>query len=227
MLIDLDALKASPSDYDLYQIAYRRAGATTGVHDIGDISELKIGPNLRFRLAEASIQHEAAIAAAAAPPPPPPAPTELQINFADVEAEQQRDIQRRADAASARNRLDQYSNEQGLEPSDHNVNLIKDFVNQSAGYWSAEIIDVAVSYLRDKLTWKPKEQPAPTPPAATVEVLEPLPNGEPRLPIDASEFLMRRASVKQLLDLNQRRREASGQTIIGKGKQINRIGSKF
>src|SRR5258708_5564206 len=146
MILDLEKLKASPSDYDLYQIAYRRAGATTGVHDIGDISDLKIGPNLRFRLAEASIQHEAAIAAAkraaAAPPPKPVEPLPPQI---DIDADLKRDLQRAADQARATNRLNEYV-AVGLEDTQANADLIKNFVETSAarGYWSYEVIEVAI-----------------------------------------------------------------------------------
>ncbi len=164
MILDLDKLKASPADYDLYQIAYRRAGATTGVHDIGDISDLKIGPNLRFRLAEASIQHEAAIAA----------------------------------------------------------DLIKNFVETSAarGYWSYEVIEVAIQVLGNKLSWR-KVEPAP-PPEPAGEVLEPW-----QLRIDATEADMKKADVKALKDLLARRRAATGQQYIGRGARTNRFVSNF
>lgn len=205
--LDLDRLKND--DYFCYQIASRASGKMSGWCEI-DIGGLKIGPEARFRLAQASLDHEAAIAAAkraAAAPPPPPAPTEPQINFAEVEAEQQREIQTRADEAGARNRLDQYANEQGLEPSDHNVNLIRDFVNNSAakGYWSREIVDVAISRLRSKLTWKPKEAPTPEP---VGEILGTLKDGSKRLPLNATNTEISRATKEQAKDWLARNRAA-------------------
>jgi hypothetical protein len=234
MILDLDKLKASPGDYDLYQIAYRRAGATAGVHDIGDISELKIGPNLRFRLAEASIQHESAIfmrakRAAAAPPPPPPAPavTEPQIDFAEVQREQEREIQTRADEAAARNRLNEYA-AVGLEDSQANADAITAWIRQNAnGYFSGAGIDTAISNLGPRgtnvLRWIPKvEAPAPTPAAEPTEHLEPW-----QLRIDATESEMKKADVKALKDLLARRRAATGQQYIGRGARTNRLVSNF
>jgi hypothetical protein len=56
-LINLDRLKDSPEDRDLYFVATRASGWKSGVVDI-DISELKVGPELRLRLAQARSSSE-------------------------------------------------------------------------------------------------------------------------------------------------------------------------
>jgi hypothetical protein len=217
-------------DYFCYQIASRASGKTSGWCEI-DIVGLKIGPEARFRLAQASLDHEAAIAAAkrdAAAPPPPPAHTEPQINFAEVEVEQQRDIQARADEAAARNRLNEYA-DAGLENSQHNFDAIAGWIRGNVkGYWSATGVDLAIQWLgpgkggSDILHWKPKAALAPPPAAEPTEHLEPW-----QLRIDATEAEMKKADVKALKDLLARRRAASNQQVIGTGQQRNRLAIRF
>jgi hypothetical protein len=216
-------------DYFCYQIASRASGKTSGWCEI-DIGGLKVGPEARFRLAQASLDHEAAIAAArrvAAAPPPPPAPTESQINFAAVQAEQQRDIQARADEAAARNRLNEYA-DAGLENSQHNFEAIAGWIRGNVkGYWSATGVDLAIQWLgpgkggSNILHWKPKAAPPP-PAAEPTEHLEPW-----QLRIDATEAEMKKADVKALKDLLARRRAATGQQYIGSGARTNRLVSNF
>jgi hypothetical protein len=194
--LDLDKLKES--DYGLFQIASRASGCKTGMCEI-EISRLKIFPETRLRLAQVSLDQEAARAAAeearrkaAAPPPQQVVELPPQISMAEVERENQQDMKFRADAAEAKARLQQYVDEQGLEPSQHNLDVISAWLRQNLkGYWSSTGIDVAIQTLgprgTDTLRWKPKvaePPPAPPPPAEPTEVLGNLPNGEPRLPLD-------------------------------------------
>jgi hypothetical protein len=226
--LNLDRLKTD--DYFCYQIASRASGQTSGWCKI-DIGALKIGPEARFRLAQASFDHEAAIAAAkraASALPPPTAPTEPQINFTEVEVEQQRDIQSRADEAAARNRLNEYA-DAGLENSQHNFDAIAGWIRGNVkGYWSATGVNLAIQWLgpgkggSNILHWKPKAAPATPPAAEPTEHLEPW-----QLRIDATEAEMKKADVKALKDLLARRRAATGQQYIGRGARINRLVSNF
>jgi hypothetical protein len=52
--IDLDQLKESPNNYDLYQIACRASGHKSGIHEI-DIESLRIFPATRSRLTQFSL----------------------------------------------------------------------------------------------------------------------------------------------------------------------------
>jgi hypothetical protein len=90
------------------------------------------------------------------------------------EQEQQRKQQQEEamfkDLEAAKNRLQQYADEQGLAETDENFQLIKNFVETSPvrGYWSREIVDVAVANLgprgTNQLTWRKAEPPPPAPP---------------------------------------------------------------
>lgn len=185
-------------DYHLFQIASRASGKKTGIVEI-DISDLAIASETKFKLAQASMDLDAAEAAAAraaeaakAPPPPPPAaeppkPAEPVISWAETEEENRRDLQARGDAAAAKARLDQYVAEQNLEPSQHNLAVISEWLSKNVrGYFSAAGVDAAIANTRNQLTWKPKvvETPPAPQPQESVEVLGNLPNGEPRLPLD-------------------------------------------
>ena len=152
--------------------------------------------------------------------------------MAEIEAEQQADLKARADEAAAKARLQQYVDEQGLEPSQDTLDAMSEWLRLNVrSYWSAAGIDVAITNLGPRgsnvLRWIPKTVAAPTSTPEESEVLGNLPNGEPQLPLNADHYIMRRASTKQLLDLNARRREASNQKIIGQGKSKNRLAIKF
>jgi hypothetical protein len=109
-------------------------------------------------------------------------------------------------------RLD-YWRSQGLLDNEHNANAIVNFIQASdklkalKGRFTQQTVDLAVDFLGAKgsnvLQWQPKVAAPPTPPPQPVRRL---PNGEPELPLDASQFQMRRASVDQLRDLDARRR---------------------
>jgi hypothetical protein len=103
--------------------------------------------------------------------------------------------------------LQQYADEPGLAETEENVALVKAFLDEKVkGYWSIAGVDAAIANLRSQLKWRAKVAPTPPPPPEPAEVLEPLPNGEPRPPFDANQFQMRRASVEQLRDLDARLR---------------------
>jgi hypothetical protein len=152
----------------------------------------------------------------APPPPPPAAPAETpkpaeplppQIDFEETMRENERDLKARADEAAAKARADQYVDEQGLEPSQHNLDVITAWIRKNVkGYFSAAGIDAAIRALGPEgdnvLRWIPKTA-APTEPAG--EVL-----ADWQLPINADEFTMRRADVRALKDLLARRRAAVG-----------------
>jgi hypothetical protein len=144
------------------------------------------------------------------PEPVAEKPAVPQIDFDETLREQQADIQRATNDAHAKQRLNEWA-AGGLEETDANFNLIKDFVLNSAakGYWSREIVDAAVANLgprgSNQLTWRKAEsvappQPAPAEPAEPQEVLEPLPNGESRLPLDVDNRTLSRASKEQAKD---------------------------
>lgn len=187
--IDLDKLKVRHPA--LYKIVVRQTNLTTGVHAL----DFGIFP------AEGSQRY---VLECSAPLPV----QEPQIDMAEVESEQQASIKKAADEAAAKARLEEYA-ALGLEETSHNFELIRDYVNNSEvhGYWSSEIVDIAIQWLgprsKNVLTWKPKEAPAPPPPPSQepVEVLEPW-----QLPLNADEHSMKRADVRALKDLLSRRR---------------------
>jgi hypothetical protein len=146
---------------------------------------------------------------------------EPQISMAELEKEQQAEMQRAADQQHAINRLTEYATSAGLEDTDANFAIIRDWVVGNAkGYWSAPAVDAAISHTRNRLTWK--AAPAPPEPAR-IGGKGPA-KDELQLPLDASEFQMKRASVAQLQDLIARRRKVSRQQFI---RHAGSFGSKF
>jgi hypothetical protein len=101
---------------------------------------------------------------------------------------------------------------QGLEDTHQNAQTITDWLTKNVkGYPSGPGIDVAVECEgprgTNRLTWRKSEPVAPIslrPPAEPVRLL---PNGQPELPLNASEAKMRAASKEQLQDLSRRRGE--------------------
>jgi hypothetical protein len=208
--VDFDKLRTRfPA---LYKIAVRQTNHTTGIHAL-DLSLFQEGSH-RY------------LSECAAPLPV----QEPQIDLEAIEREEQAAIQKAAHEAEAKNRLNEYA-AQGLEESDHNFNLIKEFVINSAvhGYWSSQIVDAAVANFgprgTNRLKWKPKAAPAPPPepePVEPQEVLEPW-----QLPIDADERAMKASSVRALQDLIRRRRAATNQQAIRARVGEQRHGSSF
>jgi hypothetical protein len=215
MVIDMDALqKHSPRTYRT-AICYLDLGQTSGKQDVDldSLPQITRGEIMEFlgRLSAQKAKHM------------PPEPTPL-IDLDEVLREQEADMKRAADQAHAINRLNEYA-AAGLEDTEANANLIKEFVNNSAvhGYWSREIVDAAIANLgprgSNQLTWKPKAAPAPPPPPEPTEVL-----ADWQLPLDANEKQMKNASVKALQDLIARRRAATGQQYA---RSSGSFGSRF
>jgi hypothetical protein len=131
------------------------------------------------------------------PAEPPTAPVEPQIVMADLDTEMRADIQKRSDEAAARQRLDQYVDEQGLESTDHNFKIIESWIMANVkaewsaggvaknlqGYWSQNAVDAAIQATAGQLTWKPKVMAPPAPPEQ--EKLLILADGSQQLPLDS------------------------------------------
>ena len=114
--------------------------------------------------------------------------------------EKQRKID--ADTEAFKNRLVQYVNEQGLEPTIENADAIRKWIDEkvSKGHMSSNAVDAAVSLLRKTLTWKPKVPVTPPTPPTPPAVI--LPDGSEQLPIDATPTY--KHNKAQLADLAKR-----------------------
>jgi hypothetical protein len=126
-----------------------------------------------------------------------------QIDMAELEREEQAAIHKSADETSARNRLNEYATA-GLENTQQNAAASKQWLQDNVkGYLSEQGVDLAVQWLgprgKNVLTLRKQEAPPPPPtPEPMIEVLEPLPNGEPRIPLDAQPT--KQHSTAQLKD---------------------------
>ena len=95
----------------------------------------------------------------------------------------------------------------GLADTKRNADIIRDAITRrDGGIFCSTSVRNAVEAERSNLTWVKVEAPAPVaaPAAPAIRLLE---NGEPELPLHSTEATMRRASVTQLRDLSNRRRE--------------------
>jgi hypothetical protein len=140
---------------------------------------------------------------------------------AEADAEQQRKVDAEAaekqqkiasDTEAYKNRLLQYVNEQGLEPTIQNAEAIKQWIKtNTSDYKSSNNVDAAVKLLGPRgsnvLTWKAKEAPAPPPPAP--EPVVKLKDGSDQLPIDAQPTFQH--TKLQLADLAKR--QAAAKTV--------------
>jgi hypothetical protein len=198
--LNLDLLKAF-NQY-LFSVVVNATGHTSGTHDV-DISTLPVSPEHQMKLAEFSM----------IPRIPPP-----QTDMAQLEQEERAAMEMAADEAAAKNRLNEYA-AAGLEGSDYNFNLIRDYViGRASGYWSSESVDESIRSLKTTLKWKTKTA-APEP---AVEVLKPLPNGESRLPLEIDNVTLRRSSKAQVQDWLSRQRTESPYA-----RSSGSFGSKF
>jgi hypothetical protein len=147
----------------------------------------------------------------------------------DIDADLKADLQRAADSHHAVQRLLEYSSQAGLEDTEANMLLIRNFVELSAtkGYFSREIIDAAIACLGPRgtgqLTFRIVRVAPPQPEQPAVEVLGTLKDGTQQLRIEATEAEMKKASVMALQDLIKRRRAATNQQYIRRGS----FGSNF
>jgi pyruvate/2-oxoglutarate dehydrogenase complex dihydrolipoamide acyltransferase (E2) component len=220
-IIDMDALSRSAPRTHRTVVKELNLRETSGEVDIDlhKLPQYTRGEVFGWLAAYHANTHKAAKQPepAAAPPPPPPAPTEPQINMADLEAENQRDMKARADEAAAKARLQQLADQEGLEESTANVEAIRQFLRQHLrGYLSAEGVNAAFANLGPRgsnvLTFKKVQPPLAPTPTEPVERLEPW-----QLRIDATEAEMKKADVKALKDLLARRRAKSNQQYIRRG----------
>jgi hypothetical protein len=126
-----------------------------------------------------------------------------------IKSDLEHDLRATVHFAEAEVCLAQYE-AQGLIHNEHNKALIEDFVNTSAtkGFWSAEIVKVAVDTLRKRLQWGAPPKPvAPPPTPPDEEVLGTLPSGERQLSLKHSPS--RTATVQQTKDWLARYRAAN------------------
>jgi hypothetical protein len=178
--VDFDALRVH--DPRFYSKAIKVFKLSSGVHEV-DLEALLYWED-RQRLSE-FLNHQDKVAKEAAA----------------AEIERQRKIE--ADTEAYKARILQYVNEQDLQPTAENAEIIRKWLDehpQINGYKSAQNADAAVSVLRGKLTWKPKvpaTPPAPEPPPAVL-----LSDGSPQLPIDAMPTY--KHTKAQLADLAKR-----------------------
>jgi hypothetical protein len=214
-VIDLDRLRVErPAAYKIVSEHLRKYEGEVRV----GIYSLPMSNEERKRLVEWATPPPTPVLTVDHPEPVTPPPP--QISVKELEAEQAREIMRAADFAAAVNRLNIWVQTGGLEETRANAQAIIDFIETSAanGYWSAEVIDAAVSCLGPKgknvLTFhvvKAAAKPAPQPAA---EVLGRLPNGEMQLTLSAPP--PPRSSPEQARDWLARTREASGQPLLTK-----------
>jgi hypothetical protein len=159
-----------------------------------DLNDARLGSYTRgeltgWSLAQKKAQQPEIVEPPKAMEPPKPAePLPPQIDFKELLKEEAADLQRAADTAGAKNRLQQLADEEGLEESDANVAAIKQFLQQHArGYLSEEGVNAAYANLGPRgqniLTFRVQAaalSPAPEP----VEVLGTLKDGSKQLPLD-------------------------------------------
>jgi len=114
-------------------------------------------------------------------------------NLPDIAASIAQKQKEDADRAAGLARIQQYADEQSLRDCQENANAIGAWLAENGKAISPANIDAAVLALASALIWNPKEP---------VEVLE-----DWQLPLDASEAVQKKASVKALQDLLARRRK--------------------
>jgi len=193
MLIDLDKLKISRPA--LFRKVAHRLGYTGDpfelVLGVREIRDSEIDPDLQ-RLLTFWISTEKPAA------PAVEEPSEPQIEPLLSEEEL---VQRATDQARGFARLQQFSDEQGLEESPANCSLVDVWLSERGFLWSADNVDKAVLSLKDVLTWKPKTvEPPPTP--EPTEVL-----ADWQLPLNASEAQLKKSDPKALKDYLSRIRK--------------------
>ncbi len=219
-LIDMDALRRSAPR--LYRTVTKLCGLRepSGKHEINilrlpDFTRGEMFGWLAAQVLEPVVEPAAAVVVKPAAPAPvePPKP-EPQVDIAaharEVVAREEAELKRLKDESRGIARLQQYSDEQGLEETPENLAAVQTFINEKVrGYWSQEIVDATIQNLGPRgtnvLTWKPKTAPAPPPPTPAEpsgEILQPW-----QLKIDATEQEMKAASVVALKDLIARRRK--------------------
>jgi hypothetical protein len=131
-------------------------------------------------------------------------------------------LQTERDLKAALARLQQYADEQGLADTEENVALVTNWIDKTVkGYWSEKAVDVAIDILgprgKNILTWVKVKSAPSLPPAEPVRLLD---NGQPELPLNATDSQMYSASKEQLRDLSKRRGE-------GRQPHLGRLTGRF
>ena len=220
-LINMDALRESAPR--LHKVVLKHVGGEgSGERDIDLMALPQFNRGELFGWVSEYNGAVPDIAAAAVRPPEP------QINMAQLAQEEEAAMQKAADAAAGRNRLEAYARE-GLEDTQANALAIREWLDANVkGYLSETGVNAAVANLgprgANKLTWRKPQAPAapPSPEPEPQEVLESW-----QLPIDASERMMKASTTKALQDLIKRRRAATNQQIIRGRAGEQRQGSAF
>jgi hypothetical protein len=214
--VDMDALKASDPGL------HRRLAKTLDLTKAFGTQEINlreyIEPTRHAVLNWLDAQEKAAL--------PPPAPTEPQIKMSEVEEDLRRDIQKRADSAAARNRLNEWA-AGGLEDTQANADLITEWIRQNAkGYFSAIGVDAAISLLgqrgTNQLTWRKVEVAPASQPEPESTGLTTLKDGTQPLSLLATNSQIKAATKEQAKDW-LRRYELSK----GLSRSQGRFGSRF
>ncbi len=209
--IDFEKLKiARPA---LFRSAVAQLGYGTGgdafslVLGVREIPDDAIDPDLH-RLLNFWISAEKPAAPVAEEPAasaPPQKPVEPLLSEEEL-------VQRATDQARGFSRLQQFSDEQGLEESPANCSLVDVWLSERGFLWSQDNVDKAVLSLKNVLTWKAKTVEPPPPDPEPTEVLKP-----GQLSLNASQEELRRASPEQLKDYLARTREATGKYLRPRG----------
>jgi hypothetical protein len=208
--IDFDQLR--DNNFHAYNVAKKVFKHETGVHkvDITRVPYYEDRNELREAAKEQAEQAEAAEA--------------KRVEEERVKAEQEasekaeKDAKRVKDVAEFRARMVEYI-KIGLEPTAQNEKIIIDWLSKNTkGYVSQMNADAAVHALSSQLSWKKAAEPAPV----EEPVVEYLPNGEERLPLDITPS--KEHSIAQLRDLDQRQR---AQNKITPQQRLGWFGSRL
>lgn len=198
MIVNLDRLQQENPRLHRVLVRMCRLGDASGSVDINPapLSEFNLGELQEFLKAESQ---------------PPPPPVAERLSLSEMETDRTERL-RLSDLERGLARLQQYVSEQGLAEDKANAAAVQEWLNANVkGYWSQQGVDAAIANLGPRgtniLIWKPKVVAPPPQPEEPKEVLGTLRNGEPQLPLDASEQIMKKASVAQLKDLIDRRRK--------------------
>jgi hypothetical protein len=224
--VDMSILRED--DLDLHRVLVVELGTPeTGFQDV-DLARLSASRGALLEwLGEYERAHPPVPLRRIPLPVTPPAITPLPASGdRDIDTDLKTDLQEAADRFRGTQRLNEWAEVGGLEDTQQNANLIREFIEKSDvhGYLSSEIVDVAVANLGPRgtkqLTFRVVKA-APPQPEQRAEVLDPLPNGEARLSLDATPS--NRHSKEQIRDWLARTREVTRRYLRPSGS----FGSKF
>jgi hypothetical protein len=214
--IDIEKLKQTPWLYNVVKYY---------LPDDGTVDVQKIPIDIAARLDAWLILNGPGVAQK---PPQPPEKSEKSEpeKFREetkklIESESKR-LQTERDYKAAIARLQQYIDEQGLADTEESFSSVKGWIDETVkGYWSEKAVDVAIDILgsrgKNVLTWVKVKSAPSLPPTKPVRLLD---NGQPELPLNATDSQMYSASKEQLQDLSRRRGE-------GRQPHLGRLTARF